>query len=36
MHYFDSLADDLETLISQNGMMQEQVLPISLQMFEFH
>ena len=35
MHYFDSLTDDLETHISQNWTMQEQVLPISLQMFEF-
>ena len=35
MHYFDSLTDDLETYISQNWTMQEQVLPISLQMFEF-
>ena len=35
MHYFESLTDDLETHISQNWTMQEQVLPISLQMFEF-
>ena len=35
MHYFDSLTDYLETHISQNWTMQEQVLPISLKMFEF-
>ena len=35
IHYFDSLTNDLETHISQNWTMQEQVLPISLQMFEF-
>ena len=35
MHYFDSLTDDLETHISQNWPMQEQVLPISLETFEF-
>ena len=35
MHYFDSLTDDLETNISQNWTTQEQVLPISLQTFEF-
>ena len=35
MHYFDSLTDDLETHISQNWTTQEQVFPISLQMFEF-
>ena len=35
MHYFDSLTNDFETHISQNWTMQEQVLPISLQMFEF-
>ena len=33
MHYFDSLTDNLETHISQYWKMQEQVLPISLQMF---
>ena len=35
IHYFESLTDDLETHISQNWTMQEQVLPISLQTFEF-
>ena len=35
MHYFASLTDDLETHISQNWTMQEQVLPISYQIFEF-
>ena len=35
MHYFDSLTDDLETHISQNWTMQVQILPISLQTFEF-
>ena len=35
MHYSDSLTDNLETHISQNWTMQEQVYPISLQMFEF-
>ena len=35
MYYFDSSTDDLETHISQNWTMQEQVLPITLQAFEF-
>ena len=35
INYFDSLTDDLETHILQNWTMQEQVLPISLEMFEF-
>ena len=35
MHYFESLTDDLETHISHNWTTQEQILPISLQMFEF-
>ena len=35
MYYFDSLTDNLETNISQNWTTQEQVFPISLQMFEF-
>ena len=35
MHYFDSLTNGLETYISQNWTMQEQVLPISLQTFDF-
>ena len=35
MHYFDSLTENLETHISQNWTTQEQVFPISLQMFEF-
>ena len=35
MYYFDSLTDDLETHISQNWTMWEQILPISLQTFEF-
>ena len=35
MHYFDSLADNLQTHISQNWTTQEQVFPISLQMLEF-
>ena len=35
MHYFDSLTDNLETYILENWTTQEQVLPISLQTFEF-
>ena len=35
MHYFDSLTENLEIHISQNWTTQEQVFPISLQMFEF-
>ena len=35
MHYFDNLTDNLDTHISQNWTTQEQVFPISLQMFEF-
>ena len=35
MHYFDSLTNNLETHILQNWTMWEQVLPISLQSFDF-
>ena len=35
MPYFDSLADNLETHISQNWTTQEQVFPIALQTSEF-
>ena len=35
MHYFDSLTISLETHISQHWTTQEQVLPISLQTFDF-
>ena len=35
MHYFDSLTNNLETHILQNWTMHEQVLPISLQTFDF-
>ena len=35
MYYIDSLTDNLEAHISQNWTTQEQVFPISLQMFEF-
>ena len=35
MHYFDSLTNDLEVHILQNSTMHEQVLPISLQTFDF-
>ena len=35
MHYFDSLTENLETLISQNWTTQEQVFPISLLTSEF-
>ena len=35
MHSFDSLTDNLDTPMSQNWTTQEQVFPISLQMFEF-
>ena len=35
MHYCDSLTNNLETHILQNLTMHEQVLPISLQMFDF-
>ena len=35
MHYFDSLTDNLDTHISPNWTTQEQVFPISPQMFEF-
>ena len=35
MHYFNSLTNNLEIHISQNWTMPEQVLPISLQTFDF-
>ena len=35
MHYFNSLTDKLDVHILQNWTMYEQVLPISLQMFDF-
>ena len=35
MHYFDSLTDNLENHILDNWTTQEQVLPVSLQTFEF-
>ena len=35
MHYFDSLTNNLETHILHNWTMHKQVLPISLQMFDF-
>ena len=35
MHYFDSLTNDLKTHILQNWTMHEQVIPISLQTFDF-
>ena len=35
MHYFDNLTNDLEVHILQNWTMHEQVLPISLQTFDF-
>ena len=35
MHYFDSVTNNLETHIVQNWTMHEQVLPISLQRFDF-
>ena len=35
MHYFKSLTDELDVHILQNWTMHEQVLPISLQMFDF-
>ena len=35
MHYFDSLTNNLENHILQNWTMHEQVLPVSLQMFNF-
>ena len=35
MHYFDSLTNKLDVHILQNWTMHEQVLPISLQMFDF-
>ena len=35
MHYFDSLTNNLENHILQNWTMHGQVLPISLQMFNF-
>ena len=35
MHYFDNLTNNLENHILQNWTMYEQVLPISLQMFNF-
>ena len=35
MHYFDSLTENLETIISQNWLTQEQVFPISFQTSEF-
>ena len=36
MHYFDSLTDELDVHILQIWTMHEQVLPISLQMFDFN
>ena len=35
MHCFDSLTDNLDTHISQNWTIQEQVFPMSLQTLEF-
>ena len=35
MHYFDSLTNDLEVHVLQNWTMHEQVLPISLQTYDF-
>ena len=35
MHYFDSLANELEVHILQNWTTHKQVLPISLQTFDF-
>ena len=35
MHYFDSLTNNLEYHILQNWTMHEQVLPVSLQTFDF-
>ena len=35
MHYFESLTNNLETNILQNWKMHVQVLPISLQTFDF-
>ena len=35
MHYFDSLSNNLESHITHNWTMHEQVLQISLQMFDF-
>ena len=35
MHYFDSLTNNLENHILQNWTMHEQVLPVSLQTFNF-
>ena len=35
VHYFDSLTNSLEVHIQQNWTMWEQVLPTSLQMFDF-
>ena len=36
VNYFDSLIDSLEVPIFQNRTTQEQILPISLQSFEFN
>ena len=36
MHYFDSLTNELDVHILQNWTMHEQVLPISLQAFDFN
>ena len=35
MHYFDSLTNEFEVHILQNWAMHEQVLPTSLQTFDF-
>ena len=35
MHYFDSLTNELEVHILQNWTTHKQVLPISLQTFDF-
>ena len=35
MHYFDSLTNEIDVHILQNWTMHEQVLPISLQTFDF-
>ena len=36
MHYFDNLANALDVHILQDWTTHEQVLPISLQMFDFN
>ena len=36
MHYFDNLTDALDVHISQDWTTHEQVLPISLQTFDFN